>query len=115
MRASTSKELNWKDGSSLINDSPHLITHLATERFIECIQDARHDGYGFVPFIGAGFSAPSGAPLVRLCPTLNLLFAIPQNNLKMKQLIGRNDCNVCRVIVIARQQSTDTSTAHAFI
>lgn len=64
MRVSKCKGLHWTDGSSLINDPPELITHLATERFIECMQAARHNGYGFVPFIGAGFSAPSGAPLV---------------------------------------------------
>lgn len=36
----------------------------ASEEFINRIQAARWAGYGFVPFIGAGFSAPSGAPLV---------------------------------------------------
>ena len=36
----------------------------APERFIDEIQTQRSAGYGFVPVIGAGFSAPSGAPLV---------------------------------------------------
>ncbi len=75
---------DWQDGSWIINlpdrdllgvsaASPrevspsvsYTITHQDTEAFIQAIQSQRHVGYGFVPFIGAGFSAPSGAPLVR--------------------------------------------------
>jgi hypothetical protein len=41
------------------------LTDSATRWFISEIQAARRGGYGFVPFIGAGFSAPSGAPIVR--------------------------------------------------
>lgn len=55
---------NWEKGSWLVNHPHDLITHDATERFIASIQEARREGYGFVPFVGAGFSAPSGAPLV---------------------------------------------------
>ncbi len=42
----------------------YVVTHEASEKFIELIQEERRSGYGFVPIIGAGFSAPSGAPLV---------------------------------------------------
>jgi hypothetical protein len=38
--------------------------HQDAERFIARIQAERQLGYGFVPFVGAGFSALSGAPLV---------------------------------------------------
>jgi hypothetical protein len=38
--------------------------HEHSEEFISDIQKEWHLGYGFVPFVGAGFSAPSGAPLV---------------------------------------------------
>lgn len=55
---------HWKDGSRLVNDSPYSITHEATECFIDEIQEERQKGYGFVPFLGAGFSAPAGAPLI---------------------------------------------------
>ena len=41
-----------------------VVTHTASEKFIDCLQQERRRGYGFVPIIGAGFSAPSGAPLV---------------------------------------------------
>ena len=36
----------------------------ATNLFIKSIHQQLTEGYGFVPFIGAGFSAPSGSPLV---------------------------------------------------
>ena len=41
-----------------------VVTHKASEEFINRIQVERQSGYGFLPIIGAGFSAPSGAPLV---------------------------------------------------
>ena len=44
---------------SLDGDSPQ-----DTQEFIEQIREQLNAGFGFVPFIGAGFSAPSGAPLV---------------------------------------------------
>ncbi|HST24166.1 MAG TPA: SIR2 family protein [Blastocatellia bacterium] len=64
MTAAAGEEERWIDGSLLVNDTSDLITHLATERFIDLIQKERRKGYGFVPFVGAGFSAPSGAPLI---------------------------------------------------
>lgn len=42
-----------------------LVTHDASEQFIGRIQAERHPEYGFVPLIGACFSAPSGVPLVQ--------------------------------------------------
>jgi hypothetical protein len=36
-----------------------------TEEFIKEIQEQRSAGYGFLPVIGAGFSAASGAPLIQ--------------------------------------------------
>jgi hypothetical protein len=41
-----------------------IMTNRASEKFIDHIQTARRDGYGFVPLIGAGFSAPSGLPIM---------------------------------------------------
>jgi hypothetical protein len=64
MATRTDKKENWVDGSCLVNDDRDSITHKAAESFINKIQEERHKGYGFVPFVGAGFSAPSGAPLV---------------------------------------------------
>src|SRR5579872_2668716 len=63
---------DWKNGSWIINssganlhlDDPYALWHQHSETFIRLIQEERHVGYGFIPFIGAGFSAPSGAPLV---------------------------------------------------
>lgn len=63
---------SWKEGSWIINssrvnqdpDDPYMLWHQHSETFIRLIQEQRHAGYGFIPFIGAGFSAPSGAPLV---------------------------------------------------
>lgn len=59
------------------------ITHQAGESFIRAMQIERQRGFGFVPLIGAGFSAPSGAPLVEeLKPYLRrcLLFALGHDN-----------------------------------
>lgn len=78
MKAAVSKkypgkpEPKWEEGSWIINlwspthdpEDPYILRHQHSEAFIEQIQTQRHLGYGFVPFIGAGFSAPSGAPLV---------------------------------------------------
>lgn len=57
--------LNPRDHSPLKERvESFVVTHKASEKFINCIQDERKAGYGFIPIIGAGFSAPSGAPLV---------------------------------------------------
>jgi hypothetical protein len=51
----------------------------ATEAFIRAIQIERQKSYGFLPLIGAGFSAPSGVPLIEeLKPYLRrcLVFAL---------------------------------------
>lgn len=58
------KDAKGSQGSWLLNGVPSLITHQAAEKFIELIHRERTSGYGFVPLVGAGFSAPSGAPLV---------------------------------------------------
>ena len=51
--------------SDVKNDNvSYLVTHRASEIFVQEIQSQRRLGYGYVPFVGAGFSAPSGAPLV---------------------------------------------------
>ncbi len=55
----------YEKGVRLLNVEPGPVTHEAAEGFIELIQRQRQQGYGFVPFVGAGFSAPSGVPLVR--------------------------------------------------
>ncbi len=59
------KPINIQDPDPLENgNESFLVTHRASECFIKYVQRERRRGYGFVPFIGAGFSAPSGAPLV---------------------------------------------------
>jgi hypothetical protein len=55
------------DGSerfAIYNTPEHIITIDASQHFIDDIRKELTQGYGFVPFIGAGMSAPSGAPLV---------------------------------------------------
>jgi hypothetical protein len=52
------------DGYSSANQEPHRVTNQDAETFITEIQRRRHRGFGFVPFIGAGFSAPAGAPVI---------------------------------------------------
>lgn len=49
----------FNDSTDYNGDSPDI-----AQRFVERICKDVDDGKGFVPFIGAGFSAPSGAPLV---------------------------------------------------
>jgi len=51
-------------GHVLFNDPPESITHQASDKFIAAMHSERQKGYGFVPFVGAGFSATSGVPLV---------------------------------------------------
>ncbi|MFN7934737.1 MAG: hypothetical protein U0R19_15510 [Bryobacteraceae bacterium] len=55
---------NGEPRVKLCNSRQDLITHGATQQFIEDVHRERIKGYGFVPFVGAGFSAPSGIPLV---------------------------------------------------
>jgi hypothetical protein len=43
--------------------NPDILTNGACSDFISDVEAELRAGYGFVPFIGAGFSAPSGAPL----------------------------------------------------
>ena len=50
--------------SKLYNTDPDSITNDAAEAFIDLIDEELGKGFGFVPFIGAGLSAPSGAPPV---------------------------------------------------
>jgi hypothetical protein len=53
------------DGPRPVGDRESLgFWHEHSEEFISDSQKERHLGYGFVPFIGARFSAPSGGPLV---------------------------------------------------
>src|SRR5579872_6559534 len=66
------KPTNWNKGSLVINsatdpiggEKTYTVTNGDSRTFIGHIQKWRKRGYGFVPFIGAGFSAASGAPLV---------------------------------------------------
>lgn len=70
----STRNLEFIEGSCIINrlspnpkrdsQDSYEFWHQHSEIFIDQIQKARREGYGFVPFIGAGFSAPSGAPLV---------------------------------------------------
>ncbi|MBC7855288.1 MAG: SIR2 family protein, partial [Pirellulaceae bacterium] len=48
----------------LYNQPSFAITNMATQNFISDVQQQLGNGYGFVPFIGAGLSAPSGIPLI---------------------------------------------------
>jgi hypothetical protein len=43
----------------------YLLTHDSGKTLVERIADSISTGYGFIPLIGAGLSAPSGVPLVR--------------------------------------------------
>lgn len=51
-------------GTKLYNESPDSITNDSANEYIQAIDADLQAGFGFIPFIGAGFSAPSGAPLV---------------------------------------------------
>ena len=53
-----------KDGTLLYTEQPDQIANGAAQLFIDDLHSELEKGYGFVPFIGAGLSAPSGAPLV---------------------------------------------------
>jgi hypothetical protein len=48
----------------LYNDRPDIISDGAAQEFIRQVKAEVGWGYGFVPFIGAGLSAPSGIPLI---------------------------------------------------
>src|ERR1700733_3512888 len=58
------KEQGNLAGYLFLNESSDAMTNGATEDFIGRIEKELQNGFGFVPFIGAGFSAPSGIPLV---------------------------------------------------
>jgi hypothetical protein len=51
-------------GYHVFNRPEEIVNIKSSQDFIREICKALDDGYGFVPFIGAGMSAPSGAPLV---------------------------------------------------
>ena len=42
----------------------YSVSNEASKRFIEAIREATAGGYGFVPFIGAGFSVSAGVPII---------------------------------------------------
>jgi hypothetical protein len=42
-----------------------VLPRTASEAFVDDLSTELRMGFGFTPFIGAGLSAPSGAPLVR--------------------------------------------------
>ena len=52
-------------GTKIYNPNESAVTHQDAEDFIGALGRELQQGYGFVPFVGAGFSAPSGAPLVK--------------------------------------------------
>lgn len=61
----TNKEFFDKDlRCNILNGSSPTMTNSASEVFIGLIRNELSKGLGFVPLIGAGFSAPSGIPLV---------------------------------------------------
>jgi hypothetical protein len=59
------KLLNSKEGVVFFNAATggHA-THTASQAFVEAIRDELHEGYGFVPFVGAGFSVTAGIPII---------------------------------------------------
>lgn len=60
----------------LHNPTPERITNDAAKEWCEDIQKELEKGHGFIPFIGAGFSVPSGAPgIVQLLPYLKRCIA----------------------------------------
>ncbi len=63
METAHSARKEW-DGTHIYNGPGQEITNNAARAFITAIKHELRAGYGFVPFIGAGLSAPSGAPLV---------------------------------------------------
>jgi hypothetical protein len=54
-----------KDGVVDLNGPESPVTDEVVREFVARIQDERKQGFGFVPFIGAGFSSPAGGPLTR--------------------------------------------------
>lgn len=40
------------------------LTHAASQEFIDAVREDISNGYGFVPFIGAGFSVTAGIPII---------------------------------------------------
>jgi hypothetical protein len=58
----------WKreiiDGSLVYSERADHVSNAAAQRFIDDVERELGQGFGFVPFIGAGLSAPSGVPLV---------------------------------------------------
>ena len=53
------------DGCTLLHPKGSLaLTDKGAARFAEELSGQVARGYGFIPFIGAGLSAPSGVPLV---------------------------------------------------
>ncbi len=53
-----------KPGYHVFNQPEEIVNTKSSQEFIGRIREALDHGYGFVPFIGAGMSAPSGTPLV---------------------------------------------------
>lgn len=51
-------------GVRLYNRTPDLVDNDAAHAFVAQLITELDNGYGLIPFIGAGLSAPSGAPLV---------------------------------------------------
>jgi hypothetical protein len=51
-------------GCRILNGPSRLMNNLAADEFIQRICQELSNGYGFVPLVGAGFSAPSGIPLI---------------------------------------------------
>ena len=66
------------DGSVVYNQTSDFALDTASaEDFISDISDALKAGFGFVPFVGAGLSAPAGMPLVReILPYLQRCIAL---------------------------------------
>ena len=61
---------NSRTNGSRPSSGPHeygieIATHKGTQEFIDAIYRELHAGYGFVPFIGAGFSVSAGIPIIQ--------------------------------------------------
>ena len=54
-----------KHGSLFCNADSNLIDQASSSLFIHCINIECTGGFGLIPLVGAGFSAPSGIPLVQ--------------------------------------------------
>jgi hypothetical protein len=58
-------EENEADGIYFFNDKTGVQTHGASQAFVKAIREEIREGYGFLPFVGAGFSVTAGIPIIQ--------------------------------------------------